>query len=217
MNFLSNSAPSAATTFGSIVHDHIAEPCLVDGTAAICKLGHRVEVDGQSHEITTEMVATCQPYLDYVRSQPGTLLVEFTLPIAHIVDEPGAVGTPDAVLLRDDGFSVIDLKTGNNPRNKILAAGNLQLTIYAMAVADYFGFIGNFEHVQLAIVQPRLQHISETELQISELEAFRAQILPGTTVNPGHKQCRYCANRPTCAEWLEFSARTVADEFDSIY
>jgi hypothetical protein len=163
MNFLSNSAPSAATTFGSIVHDHIAEPCLVDGTAAICKLGHRVEVDGQSHEITTEMVATCQPYLDYVRSQPGTLLVEFTLPIAHIVDEPGAVGTPDAVLLRDDGFSVIDLKTGNNPRNKILAAGNLQLTIYAMAVADYFGFIGNFEHVQLAIVQPRLQHISETE------------------------------------------------------
>lgn len=117
---------------GTFQH-HVAAFALTEFKDAKDYLGYSELVDGFEFTFDEEMAETVQTYIDTVRLYAGTdgdLYVECELDISWITGEEGAVGTADAIVVKGDQITVIDLKTG---RNKVSAEKNSQLTIYAMA------------------------------------------------------------------------------------
>lgn len=207
-----NPTSSPAADYGTAGH-WVAERCLTLGLDAMAYLGTTVQVNGRDILVDQEMVTAVQKYLEYVRALPGQLLVEVRLPIGHITGEPGAHGTSDAVGLSDGKVTVVDLKLGANPRNRVNAENNPQLGIYGIAAFDEYGFVYDFQSVRLVIVQPRLDHISECVMDLAELQVFRASIRPATSIKPGAQQCKWCIRKKSCPDLLAHQARQVIDDF----
>jgi hypothetical protein len=88
------------------------------------------------------------------RQGDGELLVEQSLPIAHITGEEDAEGTGDAVILRGDEIIVIDLKFGRGV--EVSAIDNPQLMLYGLGALEKFGLLGDFKRVRMVISQPRI-------------------------------------------------------------
>lgn len=107
--------------------------CLQHGHAAAEFIGYQETVEGEDFTFDREMAELCQTYIDTVNTyvgDDGVLFVEQELDISWITGEEGAVGTADAIVVRNGEIVIIDLKTG---RNDVDAEKNEQLTIYAAA------------------------------------------------------------------------------------
>jgi len=178
----------------------LAEMCLRDGADTNVHLEDNVE----GFVVTDEMADAVQIYLDYVRALPGDLRVEERVRFDDYV--PEGFGTVDALNLGDDGtIYITDLKYGRGVQ--VDAENNPQAMCYALgALADY-GFVDEFETVAIAIVQPRLDHISEWRTTVAELRTWAEQTLgPAAQVAltdnapavPGEKQCRWCRAKGSC-------------------
>lgn len=117
---------------GTFQH-HVAAMCLENRRSAESYLGYQEQVDGLDFTFNEDHARTVQVYLDTVWGavgDTGELFIEQGLDISSITGEPDAIGTPDAIVVRDGELIVIDLKTG---RNNVEAKGNHQLLIYSMA------------------------------------------------------------------------------------
>ena len=139
----------------------------------------------------------------------GELFVEQRLALTAITGEEGARGTSDAVILAPGELYVIDLKYGQG--DKIDAPENPQLLIYAAAAYQAFSF-ADIERVTVAIVQPRLDHVSEWTLDLSDLLARADDVRKKAAAvlamkdaapeaweyHPGLKTCKYCKARSSC-------------------
>lgn len=124
--------PGPAASLGTFMH-HVAATALEQHKDAKAYLGYKETVEGIDFEFDEEMAALVQTYLDTVWTYvglDGELFVEQELDISWITGEPNAIGTADAVIVRNGELCVIDLKTG---RNGVDARENDQLLIYAMA------------------------------------------------------------------------------------
>lgn len=136
----------------------------------------------------------------------------------------------DAVVMVDDELVIVDLKYGRGV--KVDADRNEQLTIYALAALDEFGFLGDFQRVRLVIVQPRLNHTSEWAVPVADLDVFRADVATGAErcraavvyydkygelhekyMEPGEKQCRFCKAKAICPALTNHVLTAVADDF----
>lgn len=176
-------------------------------------------------EVDDEMLQCVNTYVAYVRSIPGELLVEQRVPIGHVTGEPGGSGTADAIVLADTEMVVVDLKGGMGVKVDAFEDGdetidlltgevtrevlpNYQAALYAEGALHEFGWMGNFTHVRIVIVQPRLNHISEHRITVEELrlhmdylrERAEATRDPLAVATPGEKQCRFCRAKATCPE-----------------
>jgi hypothetical protein len=207
-----NPTSSRDADYGTAGHT-LAERCLKTGLDAFTHLKTVIQVGNVAVSVDHAMVAAVQKYLDFVRHLPGLLLVEERLPISHITGEPDAYGTSDAVRLLASEIIVIDLKLGANPRNRVSAENNPQLSIYGLAAFDHYSFVYDFQSVRLMIVQPRLDHISESTLNLSELQTFRESVRPAQSVQAGPQQCKWCRHRSVCPEHQAFENRQVVDDF----
>jgi hypothetical protein len=146
---------SAFADWGTAAHE-IAAKCLQTCDEANNYIGTSVVVDGATYVCDAEMVECIASYIKVVRefAEGGELLVEQKLPIGHITGEEGATGTADAVILRDDEITVIDLKTGRGV--EVSADDNPQLKLYALGALKEYELLGDFKRVRLVIVQPRI-------------------------------------------------------------
>ena len=223
------------TNWGTVAHD-LSERTLCDTDfVPLSMRGSRATVDelgNVSYSLTTgsievddEMLACVDTYVAYVRSIPGDLLVEQRVPIDHVTGEPGGSGTADAIVLADTEMVVIDLKGGMGVKVDAFEGGdesfdlltgeitrdvlpNYQAALYAEGALREFGWMGNFTHVRIVIVQPRLNHISEHRITVDELrmhmdhlrERAEATRDPQAVATPGDKQCRFCRAKATCPE-----------------
>ena len=178
--------------------------------------------------ITKDMAEYIDDYVKFVRERAvGKILhVECKLSIGHITSEDGATGTSDVVIIdrEQEAIEVIDLKYGMGVR--VDAEHNEQMQFYALGALYEYELISDFSYVTMVIHQPRLNHVSEWEIPVSELLTFgdTARHAADTvrweepTFNPGEKQCRFCKAKATCsalrAEVTEivFGAATI-DEF----
>lgn len=162
-----------------------------------------------------QMEADIQPYLDYVRQhcdrEAGDhLYIEEQLDLEPVTGEK-ATGTSDAVIVKADGTLIIaDLKYGRGVQ--VNAERNLQLLCYAAAAYEAYGCFEAIYRVTLAIIQPRLNHISEWSLTTEELEGYAQDIraaadrgrealsMPRDKVpyNPTPEGCRWCRIRHNC-------------------
>lgn len=225
---LAKDAPRKSSVYsrwGTAAHDVAAEVLLHD---APCETsGWAVVVEGEPIQVTDEMIACVQEYVDLVRTLRDTLgaelLVEQRLDYGSMIGSTEAWGTGDAVLLTDDEIIVIDLKTGQGER--VEAEGNTQLMLYALgALAAHPD--RKFKTVRIIICQPRAGGTTEWTTSVDALIAFagvaeRAVDAVETAalcrddldlqryLVPGEKQCRWCPAAATCPALRESVAGVV--------
>lgn len=135
------------------------------------------------------------------KTKDAQLLVEVKLDFSHYV--PDAFGTSDAIIIADGVMEVIDFKYGKGV--KVSAVENPQMMIYAIGAWDLFNFEYDIHKVRMTIVQPRIDNLSEFELDaadlinwvVNELEPKAHEAYAGGKQKPG-EWCRFCKVKATC-------------------
>lgn len=128
-------------------------------------------------------------------TKDAQLLVETRLDFGEYI--PEAFGTADAIIIADGTMEVIDFKYGKGV--KVSAYRNPQMLIYALGAYDKFSFEYKIEQVQMTIVQPRIDNLSEYKLSVSDLMAWTTE-----TLVPKAQQA-YDGNGPQVpGDWCQF-------------
>ena len=238
-------APSAAArwcTCPGSVGDSMDLP---DRSSVYAEEGTRMHaLAAEAIEAGSEL--TCNPgdendqlntYIGFVLAEArgGQLFVEQSLSIAPITGEPGARGTADAVVIRDDLLHVMDLKWGAGV--PVEAEENLQLLTYGCAA--YHAFIkgtereGRITRLRLTIVQPRVGsgrprswEISIDEMlkredslkECAERALSMAMGFVDPVYHPSEKACRFCKAKGSCKHFAKAALEAAGIEpvFDSM-
>jgi hypothetical protein len=195
------------------------------GSHASDYVGKKIAFDDHGEEvlwlITKEMADYVDDYVKFVRERATgkSLHIECKLAIGHITGEDGATGTSDVVIIDipNKTIEVIDLKFGMGVR--VDADDNPQLQLYALGALEEYSLVSDFERVGMVIHMPRLNHVSEWEIPVSELLTFgdraseaagHAQLAQSLDMTdhdddlvkgfftPGEKQCRFCKAKAVC-------------------
>ena len=135
------------------------------------------------------------------KTKDAQLLVEVKLDFSHYV--PDAFGTSDAIIIADGVMEVIDFKYGKGV--KVSAAENPQMMIYALGAWDLFNFEYDIRKVRMTIVQPRIDNLSEFELDaadlinwaVDELQPKANEAYAGGKQKPGN-WCQFCKVKANC-------------------
>ena len=146
----------SAARKGTFQH-FVSAYCLLNKHDAAEVIGYQETVEGEEFTFDKDMAETCQVYIDTVRQyvgDSGILFVEQMVDISWITGEEGAIGTADAIIVRDGELTIVDLKTG---QSNVEAKDNDQLTIYAAAALKAWQD-GKLENrpslVEKAVTQP---------------------------------------------------------------
>lgn len=135
------------------------------------------------------------------KTKDAQLLVEVKLDFSHYV--PDAFGTSDAIIIADGVMEVIDFKYGKGV--KVSAVENPQMMIYALGAWDLFNFEYDIRKVRMTIVQPRIDNLSEFELDaadlinwaVNELQPKANEAYAGGKQKPGN-WCQFCKVKANC-------------------
>lgn len=215
---LTADAPRDATVYsawGTACHS-LAADVLTHGDAHYAaRKGGPISADGFEFTVDDEMVDCARVYTDYVRDvagPDGAILVEQQVSFHQQIglpDEHEAFGTADALIVRGSEAIVVDLKTG---RGVEVGADTSQLKAYALGCLEVAETVADIERVRLVIVQPRAGGIKELDLWVDELKAWARDVAAPACrkvleavedfsvghLNPGEKQCKFCAAKATC-------------------
>lgn len=155
-----------------------------------------------------EMLGHTETYLDYVKRIALGFQSAPYVAIEKQVDygtyAKGGFGTADCVLVSGSTLYVIDFKYGKGV--PVSAEGNPQLSLYALGAYEAYKILYPITEVQLAIVQPRLDSISEWGCTVEELLEFGEFVKRQADLawkgegnfQPGEKTCRFCRARAVC-------------------
>lgn len=215
--------PDESSTFaaeGTAAHA-LAEQCLREDRHPDSFMHDTIE----GFEVTPEMAHAVADYVDYVRNiaaQEGmTLLTEQRVEFTAWV--PGGFGTSDAIVIGDGLCHVIDLKFGQGV--KVNAYRNEQAMLYALGVWQTFGSLYEIDTFVLHIHMPRLDHVSEFTITVTELiEWANTTVTPAAhkalagaeEFNPSEKSCRFCKARATCRALAKYNYELSLSRFDDL-
>lgn len=162
-----------------------------------------------------EMDGYTEEYLDYVKQEalrqkcPVKALIEQRVyfkeyTFAETEDDIDGSGIADCILLYGDTVQVIDFKYGKGV--PVSAERNPQLLLYALGACCMYRFLYPIRNIKIAIVQPRLNNISEWECTLEELFAFGEQVREKAALAvegegeycPSESVCRFCRARAKC-------------------
>jgi len=209
---------SAFADEGTAAHE-IAAVALTERNPASAYFGRTIPVGEREFVVDDEMVRHVQTYLDSLEEYTDghQVFVEQRVNFSDAIGIPESFGTSDAIAIVGDELQVHDLKYGRGVR--VYAPENEQLQLYALGALNDFGMLGEFHRVRMVIHQPRLNHISEWDLSVQELNEFAAEAhaaaqrtLTSTELNPGEKQCRWCKAKATCPALSQL----IEDEFEAL-
>ena len=216
--------PDSSSSFaaeGTLAHE-LASECLISGADPALLIGKPATVDGFDFTIDQTMVDHVKDYMKLVReyAQGGELLVEKRVGIGHLTGEEGAGGTSDAIIIKGSEIIIVDLKYGMGV--KVDADNNPQLMIYALGALNEYDLIGDFDTVTMVIHQPRLNHVSEYNIPVSELLTFADEVRHAAdkvrwedpALVPGEKQCKFCKAKATCPALRAEMAEVVGGAAD---
>jgi hypothetical protein len=169
------------------------------------------------------IIEPAQVYVDYVRALPGKhRFIETRVDFSGWVT--GGFGTADAIVIDEETATlhIADLKFGKGVR--VDAENNPQAMLYALGAYNAFAFVSDIERVKIAIVQPRIDNISEWEISVLDLLKWGevARVAADETANPkakrvpGEKQCRFCKAKAVCPARAEQALEIAREEFTSI-
>jgi hypothetical protein len=233
--------PNDYSDEGTAAHT-VAASCLKDGIAAIEWRGRRVDLGHRTFEVTKEMCADVQIYVDQIRSREEgfrlagavnvDLLIEARVDFSPFVGRPESFGTADVIMLIEwpDGkhqIDVNDLKFGRGVQ--VFAQHNPQMMTYALGAYDQYEALGDVTTVSMAIHQPRLYHYDDWELTVDELLDFGERLGEAADValamydgemplvlTPGEAQCRFCKAKAICPALREQAIQAAFEDFKDI-
>ena len=187
----------------------------------------------RTYEVDADMAEHVAKYVDRVRQyagKDGILKAEHRVSIEHITGEPGAAGTSDTTIVLPGELQVHDLKYGMGVR--VSAIGNGQLMMYAAGALEEMNFVyGPFKRVRLVIHQPRLDHLSEWDCTVEELQLFvdatrtaaakavriyNTGEVTAADYAPSDDGCRWCKAKPTCAAAAKRVLDAMAGDFEEM-
>lgn len=197
---------------------YIGRQIHLDASGRVCEpadAAYTYEVDAEM----AEHVQVCVDYVNDLRGDDGVVFADIRVNYSSYLDTPveSAWGTADVVVARGSELIVVDFKYGRGV--EVSAERNPQMSLYALgALYAYQGLVADFEHVRMAIVQPRVKRApSEWDCSVEELEAwgrstarsavasatlavetFGAEGWQDTFLRPGEKQCKFCKAKATC-------------------
>ena len=240
MAFPENQEQGGSSTFaddGTASHEWAAK-CLSTGKNAIELHGEEITLNGKQYVMDEERASFVQDYLDDVRRRAlgGHLFVEQRVDLSPWLGE-GQGGTSDAVIFQPAQKLLIveDLKYGMG--EKVFASDNgainPQLGLYALGALRDAELLGDIETVRVVVHQPRLGHVDEFDISVSDLLAFgelarlatveagHAMVLPGSPdlqlyLNPSDKACRWCRAKHRCPKLAAKVAEEVRADFETI-
>ena len=170
--------------------------------------------------VDREMADTAQQYVDYVRSLKGARMVEQRVDFSHIV--PEGFGTCDALVFNGDHLHVVDLKGGKGVF--VHAEENTQGLLYALGAVNDYGMLYDIKTLTIAIVQPRLDHISEWTISRESLDNWgvfiakcaTAALSDNATRTPSDKACQWCKAKATCPALKDKTEGVLMSQFDDL-
>lgn len=154
-----------------------------------------------------EMLRHTDTYLDYIQgivhsfTTTPYVAIEKRLDYSQYV--PEGYGTGDCVIISGNTLHIIDLKYGKGV--PVYAQDNPQMKLYALGAYLAYSILFAIDTVKMAIVQPRLDSISEQSIAVEDLLAWADTITPlaqkafvglGEFVPGDH--CRFCLAKATC-------------------
>ncbi|NLZ54561.1 MAG: DUF2800 domain-containing protein [Thermoanaerobacteraceae bacterium] len=169
----------------------------------------------QKHELyQDEMLTHTDTYLDYVSgivysfTSPPYIAVEKKLDFSAYV--PEGFGTGDCIIISGTTLYIIDFKYGKGV--PVSAEDNPQMKLYALGAYEAYKILYPINTVKMVIVQPRLDVISEWEMQLVDLLAWGESIrLIAQTAyeGKGHfvsgEHCRFCRAKALCRARADFN------------
>jgi Protein of unknown function (DUF2800) len=188
--------------------------------------------------VDEERVGRVRAYVEQIRREPGTVLVEQRLDTTPVLGVPGQEGHADTVILYPEGgvvkderllrgvLSVHDFKDG---QILVRAKNNFQIMTYLCAAMVQYSMIGDYDAFRGCIHQPKLHHYDEWTWTREELTTFMDVLRPVAQVaydlyygnipfdaavhlTAGETQCQWCPVRGRCPE----RARYIISLFDPI-
>ncbi|MDQ0269971.1 DUF2800 domain-containing protein [Cytobacillus purgationiresistens] len=171
----------------------------------------------KKHELyQEEMLKHTDTYLEYLKgislSLPSAPYVAVEKRINYSAYAPDGFGTVDCLMVGGDTLYVTDFKYGKGVA--VSADNNSQMKLYALGAYLEYSFLYPIKTIKLAIIQPRLNSISEFDLTVKELLAWGDEMKPIAKIAfdgngdfvPG-EHCKFCRAKSKCrARAEEFSA-----------
>ena len=166
----------------------------------------------------------CRPvYEDYLRAKmedpDAVLLIEQKFKLTEFI--PEGFGSSDAVIIAGRTLSVYDLKYGKGV--KVSAKNNPQMRCYALGAWCGPAELYDIDHIQMTIIQPRLQWISTDTMTAASLLAWGKEELRPAAIRayqgegdftPG-EHCRFCVVAPRCKALAAKAAALYAERDDT--
>jgi len=175
--------------------------------------------------VDEEMANYVQVYTDYCRAiskDADEVFIEQRVSYNDWV--PEGFGTNDfgALFLKDKRIKIADLKYGKGVQ--VDAENNPQAMLYGLGTYAEFSWISDFDYVDIAIIQPRLDHVSEWSISTKDLLKWaewvsqRAEIALSDDAErvPGEKQCRFCKAKGTCPALMKYTEDIIMADFDDL-
>jgi len=177
---------------------------------------------GRGIEVTEEMEQCTDTYRDIVieklskartTTKDAKVFIETRLDFSEFLTD--SFGTADSIVISDGLLEVIDFKYGKGV--KVDAFRNPQMMIYALGAYDEYSIEYPVNKVRMTIVQPRMDNLSEYEMDIKELLAWRDEILVPTAKRaydgegeqtPGD-WCRFCKVKGACKALAEVGMKVA--------
>lgn len=164
-----------------------------------------------------EMLGHTDTYLEYIQkvchsySSAPHVAIEKKLDYSSCV--PEGFGTGDCIIIGGSKLHVVDFKYGSGV--PVGAVENPQMMLYALGALNAYALLYLIEQVQLTIVQPRLDSVSEYELSADALRAWSRSIQPiaqqafdGAGEFCAGEWCRFCRAKSQC--------RARAEQYTSV-
>jgi len=168
-----------------------------------------------------EMLTHTDTYLEYIK---GIALETNTKPFIAVEQKvdysdyaPEGFGTADCILISGNVLRVIDFKYGKGV--EVSAEENPQMKLYALGALKQFGMFYNIESIELSIVQPRINNISEFTISKEELlnwgetivkpQAQKAFMGLGEFKQGDH--CKFCRAKGACEFRAKENMKVVED------
>lgn len=182
----------------------------------------RINKFKKEENFNDEMLSHTDTYLEYIKGEAMKTNAKPFIAVEQKVDYskyvPEGFGTADCIMICGDTLHVIDFKYGKGV--KIDAEENPQMKLYALGVLEQYGMIYPIAKIKMSIIQPRLDSISEYEMNVNSLlnwgehivkpQAQKAFMGIGEFCQGEH--CRFCRAKGAC----EFRAKENLQKIEKI-
>ena len=206
---------------GTLAHA-LAEARIRHWLGEISEDGLTLRIDSIRHDplYSPEMGEYVSEYVDLciekINAAQGVALVEERLDFSRWVRN--GFGTGDMVIIGDGVLEIVDLKYGKGV--PVSAEDNTQMQLYALGAIEQYGYIYDFDHVRMSILQPRNGGLSTQLMSVDELLAWGESIKPIAELAYAGKgdfkagdHCRFCRAAAQCKALSEYNMEIAKLEF----